>query len=1096
MIEAMYDRGVRTFVEVGPSATLSGLIGKILNGREHRVVPLDKKNQPGMGNFLSGVGQLAAAGVTMDLGSLWAEYDEYENPQDSHEPKLAIAITGANYGTPYPPQDLGSLAKPNSTVEPAPVPQAAPAPRAAAPQLAAPQTPVPPTPAPQIAVPQTPAPPTPAPQIAAPQTAASAPASPVTAPAPGVLAAYQAIQQQTADAHAEYLRSMAQVHGTFLNTAQQSIELLGQLGGGQLGGGQVASNAVPTLNVASPAPSAAPAVPMAPPTVPVAVAAPLPPAPAPLASASVAPAAPAPTAPAAPAPAQATLSADDLMALLLSVVSDKTGYPTEMLTMEMELEGDLGIDSIKRVEILSAMQDQVPTLPEVDTAVMAELITLGQIVDYMFSQIQATPANQPQQPTAAAAPAATAPAAPAPAQATLSADDLMALLLSVVSDKTGYPTEMLTMEMELEGDLGIDSIKRVEILSAMQDQVPTLPEVDTAVMAELITLGQIVDYMFSQIQATPANQPQQPTAAAAPAATAPAAPAPAQATLSADDLMALLLSVVSDKTGYPTEMLTMEMELEGDLGIDSIKRVEILSAMQDQVPTLPEVDTAVMAELITLGQIVDYMFSQIQATTAGAGSAAADLHTPALNGHDAPAPLGRSVVEAVPAASGGTPTPGLTLGKIAVTDEGTGIGPALVALFTADGIDAALVDTTPIDTAVINTTPPAGYAGLIFLGGLRPFATVDDAVAVNHEAFDAARAFAAASPSAVFVTVSDLGGTFGLDGADPVRAWSAGLTGLARTAAIEWPGTTVRAIDIDRNERDAATIAAAIYTELMAGGDDLEIGLGSTGDRVALVDTVATVQTGSMPMSEADVVVASGGARGVAAATMIELAGESGAMFALLGRSVLTDEPDITKAAPDDRALKQVLLNAATLAGTPLTPNALAKQVAAILANREINQTVAAIEQAGGRARYISLDVTDQAAVSQVIDQIRAEHGPITGVVHGAGVLADKLIAEKTDEQFNAVFNTKVAGLRALLTATQDDPLKLLCLFSSVAARTGNNGQADYAMANEILNKVATAEAARRGPGCVVKSLGWGPWDGGMVGPGAQSRTSKPWGYA
>jgi acyl carrier protein len=77
------------------------------------------------------------------------------------------------------------------------------------------------------------------------------------------------------------------------------------------------------------------------------------------------------------------------------------------------------------------------------------------------------------------------------------------------------------------------------------------------------------------------------------------------------------LSVVADKTGYPAEMLSMDMELEGDLGIDSIKRVEILSAMQDEVPSLPEVDTAVMAELVTLGQIVEYMASQMDGTATG-----------------------------------------------------------------------------------------------------------------------------------------------------------------------------------------------------------------------------------------------------------------------------------------------------------------------------------------------------------------------------------------------------------------------------------------------------------------------------------------------
>ena len=97
-------------------------------------------------------------------------------------------------------------------------------------------------------------------------------------------------------------------------------------------------------------------------------------------------------------------------------------------------------------------------------------------------------------------------------------------------------------------------------------------------------------------------------------------------------------------------------------------------------------------------------------------------------------------------------------------------------------------------------------------------------------------------------------------------------------------------------------------------------------------------------------------------------------------------------------------------------------------------------------------------------------------------MLADKRIAELGDEQFSWAFDTKVEGLRALLAATADDPLRAICMFSSVSARCGNNGQCAYAMANELLNKVAQVEARRR-PGALVKSLGWGPWKGGMVNP-------------
>ncbi len=115
--------------------------------------------------------------------------------------------------------------------------------------------------------------------------------------------------------------------------------------------------------------------------------------------------------------------------------------------------------------------------------------------------------------------------------------------------------------------------------------------------------------------------------------------------------------------------------------------------------------------------------------------------------------------------------------------------------------------------------------------------------------------------------------------------------------------------------------------------------------------------------------------------------------------------------------------------------------------------------------------------------KLRADWGDIAAIVHGAGVIADKRVTEKTSEQFDRVFDTKVEGLRTLLAATASDPLTLLCVFSSVAARSGNIGQIDYAMANEVLNKVAVAESRRRGGACLVKSFGWGPWEGGMVNP-------------
>ena len=293
----------------------------------------------------------------------------------------------------------------------------------------------------------------------------------------------------------------------------------------------------------------------------------------------------------------------------------------------------------------------------------------------------------------------------------------------------------------------------------------------------------------------------------------------------------------------------------------------------------------------------------------------------------------------------------------------------------------------------------------------------------------------------------------------------------------------MRAIDIERADKDTDALAALIANELLTGGNELEVGLAANGARTTLRSELAAVTPGTTPLGPSDVVVVSGGGRGVTAATMIELARSSGAKLALLGRSELTDEPTCCSTASDDAALKKVLLAEAKASGKSITPRELARQAGKILAAREVRQTLTAIEATGCQACYLAVDITDNKAVTAALNKVRAELGPITAVVHGAGVLADKLIADKTDAAFASVFDTKVLGLQVLLNATRDDALKVLCVFSSVAARTGNRGQVDYAMANEILNKVAVAESNRRGADCVVKSFGWGPWDGGMVSP-------------
>ena len=176
-----------------------------------------------------------------------------------------------------------------------------------------------------------------------------------------------------------------------------------------------------------------------------------------------------------------------------------------MLEMSMDLEADLGIDSIKRVEIFGALTKQYPSMSGINPQELTELRTLGEIVSYVNQNASGSLENNltaPAQVNISANGINTINAAAAAPVVTESAGagELSKMLLEVVSEKTGYPAEMLELGMDLEADLGIDSIKRVEIFGALTKQYPSMSGINPQELTELRTLGEIVDYVGKKKQ--------------------------------------------------------------------------------------------------------------------------------------------------------------------------------------------------------------------------------------------------------------------------------------------------------------------------------------------------------------------------------------------------------------------------------------------------------------------------------------------------------------------------------------------------------------------------------------------------------------------
>ncbi|KAA8668312.1 type I polyketide synthase [Vibrio gigantis] len=791
---------------------------------------------------------------------------------------------------------------------------------------------------------------------------------------------------------------------------------------------------------------------------------------------------------------------------MLEVVAEKTGYPTEMLDLAMDMEADLGIDSIKRVEILGTVQDELPTLPELNPEDLAECRTLGEIVDYMNSKLPAS------------APVAAQVSTPVQAVSNgLNAEQVQGTMLSVVADKTGYPTEMLDLAMDMEADLGIDSIKRVEILGTVQDQLPTLPELNPEDLAECRTLGEIVDYMNSKLA------PSSETATVAPEADI-ASVESVSNDLNPAHVQSTMMEVVADKTGYPAEMLDLAMDMEADLGIDSIKRVEILGTVQDQLPTLPELNPEDLAECRTLGEIVTYMQSKLSA--APVATPKADSVTPIAETATAELPPHNEVaLKKLPAADKFVDCFSKNA-CVVITDDGHNAG-VLAEKLTANGIQVAVVRSalsaaSPLNSEIasytLNSVDDAGVTAVIndieadlktsnkVIAGFIHLQAIVDAKQSNEQAVNlnadsrasltTAFLFAkhlngqlnAVSGRSVFFTLSRIDGGFGyLDAKQLANAElnQAALSGLTKTLSHEWSNVFCRALDADASI-DARHLAEAITGELFdIDTNTVEIGLshaenGESGRATLIAATPGAAQTknAGAQLTKSDKVLVTGGAKGVTFECALTLAKQCKSHFILAGRSKHITSAELPQWAQgkQEKDLKPAAIAHLQATGDKPTPKKVDALLKPVLSSLEINAALAAFNEIGASAEYLSLDVSNHDSVAKTLTNFDG----ITGLIHGAGVLADKHIQDKTLDELNMVYGTKVGGLEAVLSGLDSSKLKLIAMFSSAAGFYGNTGQSDYSMSNEILNKAALQLSARN-PQAKVMSFNWGPWDGGMV---------------
>ncbi len=342
------------------------------------------------------------------------------------------------------------------------------------------------------------------------------------------------------------------------------------------------------------------------------------------------------------------------------------------------------------------------------------------------------------------------------------------------------------------------------------------------------------------------------------------------------------------------------------------------------------------------------------------------------------------------------------------------------------------------------------------------------------------------SPGVRVLAASLLGGSFGRDGNCGSGLPTGGSNnGLLKTLVKERPDITAKAVDLDA-KLSAAEMAQIVVKELLLPGGRLEVGY-PQGVRTVFHTVPAfweesSLEVGGLSPSGDWVVLITGGARGITAEIARELA-VPGMKLILLGKSPMPAVESVLTAGISDRQLlRQVFLKQ----GLALTPVQIERQIDEVLRNRSITGNLEQLRQAGAVVEYLALDVRDESSFGSFINSIYDRYGRLDAVVHGAGIIEDKLIVDKSLTSFDAVFDTKVDSTFILSRYLKFDSLQLLVLFSSVAGRYGNRGQGDYAAANEVMNRLAW-QISQKSLDTRVVAINWGPWDS----PGMANETVK-----
>ena len=547
-----------------------------------------------------------------------------------------------------------------------------------------------------------------------------------------------------------------------------------------------------------------------------------------------------------------------------------------------------------------------------------------------------------------------------------------------------------------------------------------------------------------------------------------------------DAVCTALREAFAERTGYPLELIEADLDLEADLGIDSVKRVEVVGHVGEVLGVdVKELDfsqalsVSDIAEVLVGSQNVEV--ADAQRTEAGASDAQLDSVTIKYE-DESSRTAHRYVPQSVRIKSLGAERTILPGDAILVTAADQSVNDAVrkvleelsltVIEIPGDASEATIKRLTSSDRLRRVST-------VVDLSVLRPHADIlsegdawwQDVEGQYTTVFSVAQATYETLQShgehASWISVTSSGGMSGMDlrtVGDPIGGLTAGFV---KTLALELRQMHTRIVDFDVVE--PSSLAGALRTELThkAVNEEIEIGY-IEGDRY-------TVRVLPVPVSSSDravrqslstdsCVVMSGGSRGIVRECALALAEQRNIPVVLLGRSDPDDpemKPWLAYSDEDWANARAEVMRQGRTRRPEASVAELSDEYRRITYTRQLVTNLADIESRTDKIHYLVCDVSDPDQVDKAMAQARSRFGKIGAIVHGAGLESFGAIPRKSLKKTAKAIAVKARGFQNLLRATAEDDLSAFISFGSISGRFGMDGQSDYTAGASLLAQMA-----------------------------------------